>query len=66
MFTIVTDGDLFGSKMFKSLDFPYFSWNRPESLCYNFLIILFSCYTEEYWDWHMSKYIYIYTYNYGI
>lgn len=62
MFTIVIDdGDLFGSKMFKSLDFPHSSWNRPESLCYNSLIILFSYYTEEYWDWHMSKYIYIRT-----
>lgn len=44
---VIDDGDLFGSKMFKSLDFPHSSWNRPESLCYNFLIILFSYYTEE-------------------
>lgn len=65
MFTIVIDdGDLFGSKMFKSLDFPCSSWNRPKSL-YNwiiviiFFIIVFNNYTEEYWDGHMSKFIYV-------
>lgn len=57
---VIDDGDFFGFKMFKFLDFLYFFWNRLESFCYNFLIILFFYYIEEYWDWYMFKYIYIY------
>lgn len=58
---VVDDSDLLG-EMFKSLDFPCSSWNRPKSL-YNwliviiFFIIVFNNYTEEYWDGHMSKFI---------
>lgn len=61
---VVDDSDLLVLRCFKSLDFPCSSWNRPKSL-YNwliviiFFIIVFNNYTEEYWDGHMSKFIYV-------
>lgn len=64
---VVDDSDLLVLRCLSlklSLDFPCSSWNRPKSL-YNwfnviiFFIIVFNNYTEEYWDGHMSKFIYV-------